>query len=282
MMGACNRRAARPSVEPFESRELLSSIAAILATSQSPHLSAASALALHLQQTGWAVVSGPSTANTSAIPTSQVSASQASTPINTGGTTLPQGNSLTGNNSSPLLGSGIPTPHELAREAFHAGFQGPSYVSPGRFSNQATTWYYRGTGGSSFFLHGDFDMAIVKSTDPTASFIGEAVLNDKSTGTGGILGLVLVGNATDVDPYGRPTKMTFTGDPNIYSGAFFVSAAEGTVTIRYGKGRSQPTAVIFDGRVYTNGLTNPLVNTDMYARHNRALVYRGPSAPTRT
>jgi hypothetical protein len=280
MMGVRNRRAARPQLERFESRELLSSIGVILAAAQAPQITAASALALRLQQTGWAVVNNGQPAPTTATASPGTGAGSGTT--NTGGTTLPQGNSFSGNTSTPLLGNGTPTPHELARQAFHAGFQGRAYTSPGRFSNQAATWFYRGTGGSSFFLHGDFNMAIVIPTDPTASLVGEAVLNDKSTGTSGILGLVLTGSRSDLDAQGRPTRMTFTADPNIYSGAFAVSAAEGTVTIRYGHGSSQPTAVIFDGRVYTTGLTNPLVNTDMYSRHNRPLVFRGHAAPHRT
>jgi hypothetical protein len=276
-MGVRNRRAARPSLEPVEARELLSGIIAVLASAQAPQVSAATLLAQRLQlSSGAALTASPG--NTSA--SGSVSGAQGGT-INTGGTTLPAGNSLTDNTASPLFGNGTPTPHELAREAFHAGFQGRSYTGPGRFSNQGTTYYYRGVGGSSFFLHGDFNMAIVTPTDPSAMFVGEAVLNDKSTGTSGILGLVLVGDRSNVDQFGRPTKMTFTGDPNIYSGAFSVAGAEGTVTIRYGNGPKQQTVVTFSGRVYTSGLTSPLVNTDFYARHDRPLVFRGPAAPKR-
>jgi hypothetical protein len=277
-MGVRNRRAARPTLERVETRELLSGIGAVLATAQTPPVSAATALAQRLLRDGWAVVDTGSgsgtTVATTTIPTGTVSASA----INTGGTTLPDGNSFVDNTNSPLLGNGMPSPHEAAREAFRAGFQGRYYTSPGRFSNQSTTYFYRGTGGSSFFLHGDFNMAIVTPTDPTAQFVGEAVMNDKSTGTSGSLGLVLVGNRNDGDRLGRPTHMTFTADPNIYSGVFAVAAAEGTVDIRYGAGPKKETVVTFNGRVYTSGLTSPLVNTDMYARHGRPLVLRGPAA----
>jgi hypothetical protein len=277
-MGVRNHRAARPSLEPVEARELPSSIIAVMASAQAPQVSAATALAQRLQLGGGpATTASPGSASTSG----GVSAAQDGGTINTGGTVLPAGNSFTDNTASPLLGNGTPTPHELARETFRAGFVGRLYTGPGRFSNQGTTYYYRGLGGSSFFLHGDFNMAIVTPTDPSAVFVGEAVLNDKSTNSSGILGLVLVGNRSEVDQFGRPTKMTFTADPNIYSGAMAVAAAEGTVTIHYGNGPNQQTVVTFSGRVYTSGLTSPLVNTDLYARHGRPLVYRGPAAPKR-
>ena len=70
------------------------------------------------------------------------------------------------------------------------------------------------------------------------------MLNDKSTNSSAIQGLILTGSRTDVDSHGRPTKMTFTADPNVYSGAFFVEAAQGTVSIKYGPNNA--IAVRFD------------------------------------
>jgi hypothetical protein len=118
-------------------------------------------------------------------------------------------------------------------------------------------------------LHGDFDMGIVTPLDPNKPFLGEAVLQDKNNNSQAIQGFILTGNRTSVDSLGRPTHLTFEADPNIYSGAFFVQAAEGSVDITYGPRNT--IAVRFTGLVYTSGLTNPLVNQDMYARHGRPL-----------
>jgi hypothetical protein len=117
-------------------------------------------------------------------------------------------------------------------------------------------------------------MAVVTPTDPTKPFIGEAVLEDKNTNSAGIQGFILRGDRTQVDSLGRPTHLEFVADQNIYSGAFFVQAAEGTVDIKYGAGPNHPINAIFKGRVYTTGVTNPLVNQDLYARNNRPLRFR--------
>ena len=249
------RRGLRPGLERMDSRELLSGLSVVLAGYKGPTITAASRLGQRIASAG-----------------GTVQAAEAASGNNTG----PTGNGFTNNASSPLLGSGTPTPHEQLREAFKARFSGLSYSSPGRFSDQGTTYYLRGVGGSNFFLHGDFNLAVVTPIDPDAPFVGVAVLNDKSTNSGGILGLILSGNRADVDGRGRPTRLAFTGDPNIYSGIFSVAAAEGTVDVKYGA--KNQISVAFNGRVYTSGLTSPLVNTDFYARHNRPLRYRGPSA----
>jgi hypothetical protein len=249
-MGYRDRRAARPSLERIEARELLSGVIAAMVASEPPRINAYQALATHMSANG-------------------------SLPVYSGNTGSSTGNGLTNNSSSPLLGNGAPTPAELARETFKAAFSGRFYTGPGRFSSQGTTYYYRGLGGSTFFLHGDFNMAVVTPTDPNAPFLGEAVLNDKSTNSAGIQGLILSGARTDVDSLGRPTHLTFTADPNVYSGVFFVDAAAGTVDIRYGA-KGAITAS-FHGLVYTSGLTNPLVNQDLYARNGRPLRFH-PSA----
>lgn len=249
-MGHPDRRAARPSVETFESRELLSSMPAVLGASQAPRVSAAAVLTQRLQQEGWAIV-GTAPASR---PRADVTAAAA---IDTGGTNLPPSSTLR-DNQSPLFGDGVPTFHEQARQNFRAGFRGTSFVGPGRFSNQAAIHVYHGSGGSTSFLHGNLNMAIAAPVDPGANFVGEAVLSDRST-LGGTLGLVLVGNPADVDALGRPTRLTFSADPAVSSDAFAASAAEGTVSIHYGR-NGRPTNVIFDGRLYTSGLTNPLFN----------------------
>lgn len=247
-MGRQGCRALRPTIEghALESRQLLSGIIAVMAASAPRPVAAAVALS-HRLAAPPVIYSG-----------------------NTGG--VGNGSGLSNNSNTPLLGNGQLSPQEVARETFRAVFTGQLYTGPGRFSSQSTTYNFRGLGGSNFFLHGDLDMAIVTPADPTAPFLGEAVMNDKSTGSGGILGLILTASRTAVDSHGRPTQFTFSSDPNIYSGIFFVSASQGTLNLTYGAHNS--FKAVFQGLVYTSGLTNPLVNSALYGRNNRALPLR--------
>ena len=106
--------------------------------------------------------------------------------------------------SSPLIGTD-PTAHELARERFHGYFSGPVSVGGGRFGDQAKILYFQGLGGSSMFLHGDYQMAIVFPADPTQPLFGEAYLQDKSTNSGGEVGLDTARNHTpDLRQAGSP------------------------------------------------------------------------------
>ena len=244
-MNVRSRRASRPNLERVECRELLSS----------------TALA--------GFPSRPSVSAIGALTHRTLSASASET-----GNTRIAGNALSGNNQSPLLGNGA-TLRELGRQSFRAGFNGRYYTGPGRFMDQGTTDFYRGLGGSNFFLHGDFDMAVITPVDPSAPFLGEAVLNDKNANTNATLGLILTGDRSSVDSLGRPTHLTFTGDPNIYGGTFLVAGSEGTIDIKYGTGANHPISVKFSGLVYTTGLTSPLINQDLYTRQGRPLRFRG-------
>jgi hypothetical protein len=246
------RRAARPRLEPVEARQLPSGLIASMSAA-SPPLPSFQKLSRRVESASTAAATG--------------------TPIYSGNTgNAGNGLGLSNNPASPLLGNGQPTPRELARETFHAYFSGRYYTSPGRFSDQGTTYFFRGLGGSTDYLHGDFDMGIVTPLDPNAPFQGEAMLEDKNTNSQAIQGFILSGSRTDVDGRGRPTHLTFTADPNIYSGAFFVEAAQGSVDITYGPRNS--IAVRFSGLVYTSGLTSPLVNQDLYSRGGRPLTNR--------
>jgi hypothetical protein len=249
-MGVRDRRALRPRLERVEGRELLSGLIASMAASSPRAAAAFTRLTQRL-------------AATSNVTTA--------TGVNYSGNTgnLLNGNGLSNNTASPLLGNGQPSPHELARETFRAYFSGRYYVGPGRFTDQGITYYFRGIGGANWFLHGDFNMAVVTPADPSAPFQGEAVMQDKNTSTSAIQGFILTADRTSVDSLGRPTRLTFTADPNIFSGVFFAAGAEGTVDITYG--RKNAVTVRFNGLVYTSGLTSPLVNQDLYARHNRPL-----------
>ena len=181
---------------------------------------------------------------------------------------------------SPLLGQGTPTAAELAREKFTAHFSGPMTTLAPRFSDQSKILYLRGLGGSTpnFFLHGDYSLALVipkgfspqdpaGATDGAGPVTGFAFLDDKNNNSGGVVGLDLLADPTSFDSKGRPTRLTFTSDPNIYGGIFYVSQSSGTITISYAKNGKSASAA-FDGRIYTNGLTSPFQNVDLYAKHS--------------
>ena len=233
-MRTSTRRAMNPGLEPMEGRRLLSS-AIIIAMANPNPLPAADTLTL--------AASGGSGGRATISP------------------------------AAPLgPGQGTPTQHELVRESFHASFTGPYSIGPGRFSDQSRMIYFRGVGSSNQFRHGDFEMAVVTPVDTTAAPTGAAVMNDKSTNSGGVLGLDLSAAQSSVDRFGRPTTMTFANDPNIYSGIYFINTSSGTATIRYRSASSGPhgyvrgvATVSFQGLVYTSGLTNPLKNSDLYA-----------------
>ena len=162
----------------------------------------------------------------------------------------------------PLLGQGQPTRRELARARFRAYFDGPALVGPGRFSDQAKITFIRGVGGATGFLHGDLSLGIVTPTDPNAPFQGLAVLQDKSTASGAVLGLDVTGSRADADSRGRPTLLTFVSSPNIYGGAYTANSSSGTMTIKYHGNRA---VVRFNGLVHTSGLTNPYINSHAVA-----------------
>ncbi len=246
------RREARPTLEPMEGRELLSGLMVALQApipQFSPAQEAAIASNLSSQATS-GTVSAKSTTSPNGV---YIGANGPNA-----GATFP---------SSPILGSGTPTAAELAREKFVAKFSGPSTIKPGRFSDQKQIIYLKGLGGSTpnFFLRGDYSLAIVIPTDPTQPTTGFAFLDDKNNNSGGVVGLDLVADPTSFDAKGRPTRLTFTADPNVYGGIFFVDSAAGTVNITYGKNSA---TTVFNGRIYTSGLTSPFQNVDLYAKHS--------------
>jgi hypothetical protein len=156
----------------------------------------------------------------------------------------------------PLLpGPGEPLRNEVARTRFRSTFAGPFAVGPPRYTGQSAVISTQGLGTSTQFLHGNYQMAIVLPRDPAGPITGAAYLQDKNTAGGTQLGLDLAFDASSVDRRGRPTRGTWAADPNIYSGPDYFAQGSGTVRIRYSKGNA---SVVFEGSLYTNGITNPL------------------------
>ena len=269
-MGA-RQRTTQVRLEPLEGRSLPSGLLI--------------ALQPHVNRPGVAQVADIAAAQVHATPSS---AAVASTPA----TTNPVGvySGAEGPNAgvplpaSPLLGSAAPTPAELARERFVAHFAGPMVTLAPRFTDQSKIIYLHGLGGSSpkFFLHGDYALAMVfpaqfdranpgGTYDPATGagvkpVTGFAFLDDKNNNAGGTIGLDLAADPTSFDSKGRPTRLFFTSDPNIYSGIFFVSQSSGVVTIKYGSNNTASAS--FNGRIYTNGLTSPFQNNQLYSQHS--------------
>lgn len=158
---------------------------------------------------------------------------------------------------------GQPTPHEQGRLRFNAALSGPYVVGPGRYTGVDRSFYLRGVGTSSAFLHGEFQMEIVRPVDPSSPLIGTATLFDRNINNGSLV-LNIQGDRSAVDRFGRPTRLNW--QVSDASGASFTDAAgSGTMQIRYfsgGRGR-QPrvleqgnAAVVLRGMVYATGTNN--------------------------
>ena len=274
-MGDRKRRSLALSVEPMEKRDVLSaSVLLALQPTDVPYLTPSQVAATAAQM---AQAAGHVSASASVGGSTN---SQSGVYI---GATGP--NAAATFTASPVIGNGTPTAAELAREKFQAKFAGPLSTLPGRFSDQSSIIFMRGLGGSTpnFFRHGDYSLAFVIPTgfnpkqpagtggNPSAPgyvppVTGFAFLDDKNNNSGGVIGLDLLADPTSFDSKGRPTRLTFTADPNVYGGIFFVASASGVVSITYHKNTSQ---AVFDGRIYTSGLTSPFANVDLYKRGGR-------------
>lgn len=248
------RRGLIPAVERCEPRELLSGLMAAMASATQPRMGPAS---LTLAATALAGRGNLAPGNLAVASTDQP-----------GSGAFANNLQVSTNPAPPIIpGLGQPTPHELARERFAAYFHGPVTYGPGRFTDQKETIYFRGLGGATQFLHGDYQMAFVIPKDPTAPITGAVYMQDKNTNSQAFIALDLVADPTSLDRHGRPTRATFVSDPNIYSGLYFFTASNGTVTIHYDS--AGVATVRFRGLVYINGLTNPLRNSDLVGNGGR-------------
>ena len=265
-MGASKRTTWRLRFEPLEERGLMSGLMVAL-QSRVPHPNAAQTaevLATKTQGVDSSIAATATTGNGLAVGASGLNS----------GVPIP---------SSPILGQGTPSPRELAREKFIAKFAGPLAVLPPRFSDQSKIIYLHGLGTAPrFFLHGDYTLAMAfpagfdpknpggnynAKTNPNGipPVTGFAFLDDKNNNAGATLGLDLSADPTSFDKRGRPTRLFFTSDPNVYSGTFYSTQSSGVVTIKYGRNTASAT---FNGRLYTTGLTSQFQNADLYAQHS--------------
>lgn len=259
-----------PRLEPLEGRDLPSGLLVAL-QARVPHLGGAQVARIAAAR---AQAGGDPAPVQAAASSYQAGVYTGNGAANTANSTPAGPNAGVNFPAAPLLGRGEPTRAELARERFVARFTGPMASQAPRFTDQSKILYLRGLGGSStkFFLHGDYALALAfpagfDPKNPAASppVTGFAFLDDKNNNSGGTVGLDLAADPTSYDRQGRPTRVFFTSDPNIYSGIFYVSQSSGVATIKYGRGTATTT---FRGRLYTAGLTSPFQNIDLYAQHS--------------
>ena len=269
-MDASKRTTRRLRFEPLEERGLMSGLMVAL-QARVPHPDATRMVEVVAAQTRGV---GSTVGATATIPTTNGNGVYVGAAGPNAGVRLP---------ASPILGQGTPTARELAREKFVAKFAGPLATLPPRFTDQSKIIYLRGLGTAPrFFLHGDYTLAMAfpagfdpknpggtfnATTNPNGvpPVTGFAFLDDKNNNAGATLGLDLSADPTSFDKRGRPTRLFFTSDPNVYSGTFYVTQSSGVVTIKYGKTTASAT---FNGRLYTTGLTSQFQNADLYARRS--------------
>lgn len=157
--------------------------------------------------------------------------------------------------STPLVNpGGIPSPHEQARQLFHARFQGPLKIGPGRTSATSSMVYIRAGGTSNAFLRGSVLIGLAVPVDPTAQVTGVAAIfpsNASATGNDLVLDLVAPRPA-DGSP---PTQLAWTVDV-ASAGLWADATGSGTLTLRSTSHRH--AGAIFQGSITTTGLTNIL------------------------
>ncbi len=170
---------------------------------------------------------------------------------------------------APIIQSlGTPYPIEVRRTRFHAFFVGQYFNGPPHYSSQLGTISVLGLGSSTQFLHGTLQLTTIIPSDPTARITGAAYLQDKNLTGSNAFALDFVIDRSTLDSKGRPTQGTFAADPNVYGGSDFFFQSTGTIRFRYSKTNA---SVTFDGRLYTNGITNILAPTVLFAKHGRGI-----------
>jgi hypothetical protein len=160
--------------------------------------------------------------------------------------------------------TGTPTAHEAVRQRVRFAFEGRFLQSRGRFSDEASQVLVKGIGSSNFFLHGDVQLGAVVPTDPARGTSGLAVAFDRNTSTDTAFAFTLTGSTADLDRAGRPTRFTWTVNPDASGGLFAGATGSGTVTVRYlpgGRARGGVASegrafVLLTGNVYTTGITS--------------------------
>ena len=184
-----------------------------------------------------------------------VSAAGGSSGGGSGGSGLAQRGGSTGtitDNPNPPANA-----REAAKQRFHAVFETNVYTLPPRFADEAKQYRLNGPGTTSYFLHGTLNLELLTPKDLAAeSIVGAASLQDKSTGTSGVILVNITGENQTLDSHGRPTHLNFNVNGGGGSGGIFASSAgSGTVDIHY---QGLRAFVVFNGRIITTGVGNPL------------------------
>ncbi len=168
---------------------------------------------------------------------------------------IPASNPLP-SNQNPNVSN--PTPAELARQKFNAGFTGEFQTNRGRYANEPLQGVVLFSGGSNQSLHLSGQMQFFTYTIPGAVPTGQINMiprNTATTGTSLVLDLTAAG---PVNAQGLPTLYDWTVDSSsggIYGGATGSGTLE--ISFQYRKGpdgvnASGRTAIKVTGSVVTN------------------------------
>jgi hypothetical protein len=160
-------------------------------------------------------------------------------------------------------GEGLPYPVEVARTRFHAKFSGHYFNGPPRYTSQSGTLSILADGTSTQFLHGSVQLATIFPAKPGDAITGAAYLQDKNIAGANNFVLDFTIDPTTLDSKGRPTSGIFTQDPNGFSGSLTEFLGSGTVKFRYLRNNA---VVSFDGTLFTSGITNILVPSNITRR----------------
>lgn len=267
-MGRRRRTAARPTLTSLEGRELLSGIIAALAT------------ASHRTPTRAAIAAANAAARASSSNPSVQSAQE-----------------TTQTNGLPVVFTfqgTRPTPFEQSRQVFRAVFEGTFQTGAPLFADQSSRTVITATGSTTASLHSSLQLLLVTyppgggplpnlTYGTTQPVQGIATMTDKNLNTSGSLLVDLQGDRSSLDAGGRPTAVTYSGNPFFgvlgtgAGGVFAPSINAGTVTIKYhpsGKTRpgvtSEGTAlVVFRGLTFNSGTTLPIALTGLQASHHK-------------
>jgi hypothetical protein len=188
-----------------------------------------------------------------------------------------------------------PTPFEQARQVFHAVFGGTFITGAPLYSDQSSRTVITATGSTSASLHSSLQLLLVTyppGQGPASSVSygtsqpiqGMATVTDKNLNTSGSLLVDLSGDRSALDSGGRPTQVTYIGNPfsgvlgTGAGGIFAPSINAGTVTLKYHpSGRTRPgvtsegtVTVLFRGLLFNSGTTLPIGVTGLQASHRKS------------
>ncbi len=167
-----------------------------------------------------------------------------------------------------LTPTGVPTAQESRRETYRATFVGQYMLGPGRFSTEASNFYFAGVGRSTVDLHSDTQLRVIRPTDPNILPAGEVSVFTRNLDSNTQIGWDIVAEPNSLDAYGRPTKLRiYSLDVNVSSGIYVEGSSQGTIQIHYGPVPHTPNFSPSSNRlpgVLSQGTATVVINAQLY------------------